>query len=100
MDAGYPGNHAVMTHHENHQNETPDPVETAAQTGDARIEALQAVVDRMTSWQDTAPDGTVEAELRRGLDEAGVPVEDDEVAKLVEALEKPDQPVHVREVLA
>lgn len=94
MAAGYPGNHGAMTHHE-----TPDPIETAAQTGDARIEALQAVVDRMTSWQDTAPDGTVETELRRGLDEAGVPVEDHEVAALVDALEKPDQPVHVRAVL-
>ena len=39
---------------------------------DARITALRAVVDRVTSWQETATDGTIHEELDRGLQEAGV----------------------------
>lgn len=39
---------------------------------DARVAALQGVVDRVSSWQETAPDGTIHDELDRGLQEAGV----------------------------
>ena len=39
---------------------------------DARVAALQAVVDRVTSWQETATEGTIHDELDRGLREAGV----------------------------
>lgn len=38
----------------------------------ARREALQGVIDRVTSWQETATEGTVHEELDRGLAEAGV----------------------------
>jgi len=38
----------------------------------ARKAALQGVVDRVTSWQETATEGTVHEELDRGLAEAGV----------------------------
>lgn len=99
MDGGYPGNHPRMTNHDA-ANAQPDPLETAEETGDARLEAVQAVVDRVTSWQDGAEEGTVESELRRGLADAGVDLDDREVSALVEALEKPDHAVHVRDVLA
>ena len=38
----------------------------------ARREALERVVERVTSWQETATEGTVHDELDRGLAEAGV----------------------------
>ena len=53
---------------------------------DARIEALQGVVDRVTSWQETATDGTIHDELDRGLREAGVTLTEaqrDEVAQRI-----------------
>ncbi len=45
---------------------------------DARIAALQGVVDRVSSWQETAPDGTIHDELDRGLQEAGVTLTDEQ----------------------
>jgi hypothetical protein len=38
------------------------------------VEALQNVVERVSSWQETAPEGTVEDELDRGIAEAGIDV--------------------------
>lgn len=52
-----------------------------------KIAAVQAVVDRVSSYQETAPDGTVEKELRSGLDEAGVGLDDAAVTRLVDAIE-------------
>ena len=54
---------------------------------DERIEAVQAVVDRVSSYQDGAPEGTVEKELRAGFGEVGVEVPDAEVTRLAEAIE-------------
>ena len=54
---------------------------------DEQLEAIQAVVDRVTSWQDGATEGTVVEELRRGLDEVGVQVEESDVARLADAIE-------------
>ncbi len=62
-------------------------------------EAVQIVVDRINSWQETAPEGTIETELRKGLGEAGVEVADDDVTRLVEAIESSDGPVSVDDVL-
>ena len=39
-----------------------------AMTEQDRITAIQAVVDRVTSWQDGATEGTVETELRRAIE--------------------------------
>ena len=66
---------------------------------DERTEAIQAVVDRVTSWQDGAPEGTVENELRKGFGEAGVDVTDDDVRTLAEAIEDRHGAVSVEEVL-
>lgn len=66
-------------------------------------QAAQAVVDRVTSYQESAPEGTVEKELREGLTEAGVELADDDVRRLVDAIEHVDEGdgrVTVGEVLA
>ncbi|WP_309648574.1 hypothetical protein [Nocardioides sp.] len=65
-------------------------------------QAAQAVVDRVTSYQESAPEGTVEKELRDGLTEAGVNLSDDDVRRLVDAIEGTDEGeghVKVAEVL-
>jgi hypothetical protein len=63
------------------------------------IEAVQAVVDRVTSWQDGATEGTVAEELRRGFQEAGVEVSEDEVTRLADAIEDEHGAVDASEVL-
>ena len=62
-------------------------------------EAVQAVVDRVSSYQDGAPEGTVEAELRKGFGESGVEVPDEDVTRLAEAIEKNDGDVSAADVL-
>jgi hypothetical protein len=63
------------------------------------LEAVQAVVDRVTSWQDGATEGTVAEELRKGLGEAGVTLGDDEVATLASAIEDEHGAISASEVL-
>jgi hypothetical protein len=63
------------------------------------LEAIQNVVDRVTSWQDGATEGTVEDELRKGLDEAGVSLGDDEVTALGSAIEDEHGAIDAAEVL-
>ncbi len=64
-----------------------------------QIEAVQAVVDRVSSYQDGAPEGTVEKELRDGFTEAGVEVSDADVTKLVDAIESEHGAVSAEDVL-
>jgi hypothetical protein len=63
------------------------------------LEAVQAVVDRVTSWQDGATEGTVEDELRKGFDEAGVTVSDEERTKLADAIQDEHGAVSAADVL-
>jgi hypothetical protein len=63
-------------------------------------EAIQAVVDRVTSYQDGAPEGTVADELRSGFREAGVDVAEQDVANLAAAIETRHGAVSVEDVLA
>jgi hypothetical protein len=63
------------------------------------IEAMQVVVDRVTSWQDGATEGTVEEELRKGFDEVGVEVEPADLQKLAEAINEENGEVSATEVL-
>lgn len=63
------------------------------------LEAIQNVVDRVTSWQDGATEGTVEDELRKGFTEAGVQVSDDHVTKLADAIQDKHGAVDAAEVL-
>jgi len=67
---------------------------------DEKQEAIQAVVDRVTSWQDGAPEGTVEAELRDGFNQAGVDVDDGDITKLADAIESRHGAVQVTDVLS
>ncbi len=58
----------------------------AASNESADVQALQAVVDRVVSWQDGATQETVREELARGAREAGVQVPDtllDEIARRI-----------------
>jgi hypothetical protein len=64
------------------------------------LEAIQAVVDRVTSWQDGAPEGTVEQELRDGFSQAGVDVSDDEVTSLADAIESEHGAIRAADVLS
>ena len=66
---------------------------------DERLEAIQAVVDRVSSWQDGATEGTVADELRRGADEVGVDLSEDEVRQLADAIEDRHGAVSAAEVL-
>ena len=63
------------------------------------LEAVQNVVDRVSSYQESAPEGTVEKELRAGLDEAGVTLDDAAVTRLVDAIEADGGAVDARSVL-
>lgn len=66
---------------------------------DPDLEAIQLVVDRVSSWQDGATEGTVAEELRKGFDEVGVEVEPDEVDKLADAIQDEHGDVVAAEVL-
>lgn len=65
-----------------------------------KFEAIQAVVDRVTSWQDGATEGTVAAELTRGFDQAGVEVSAEDVNRLADAIESRHGAVSAQEVLS
>lgn len=65
-----------------------------------KLEAVQAVVDRVTSWQDGATESTVEQELRDGFAEAGVDVSDADVKKLADAIQDEHGAVSAQEVLS
>ena len=69
--------------------------ETVDQAGvdDAKVAALQAVVDRLASWQDGAEEKTLREELDEGLDEAGIDVDDDVRERIVAHLR--DDAAHV-----
>ena len=69
-------------------------------TDQDKIAAVQAAVDRVTSWQDGATEGTVEAELRKSLDEVGVTLDQDEFDKVHAAIEEHKGTTDVSEVLA
>jgi hypothetical protein len=64
-----------------------------------KLEAIQAVVDRVSSWQDGATEGTVEQELRKGLGEAEVDLGDDAVTRLASAIEDEHGAIDAAEVL-
>ncbi len=64
------------------------------------MDAIQAVVDRVSSWQDGATESTVEGELRDGFGEVGVDVSDDDVRKLADAIQDEHGAVSAREVLS
>jgi hypothetical protein len=73
-----------------------------AGTGDRtpKVEAVQAVVDRITSWQDGAPEETVRSELLKALGEAGVDVPASFVDAVVERVRDNTEHFDVEPLLA
>lgn len=63
-----------------------------------RNEALQAVVDRVSAYQESAPEATVDKELREALTETDLEVSDEEITTLVRAIEEPGE-VSVTELI-
>ena len=53
---------------------------------DARTEALRNVVDRVSSWQETATDGTIREELDRALAEVGLELSDAEREQITQQI--------------
>lgn len=66
---------------------------------DTELETIQAVVDRVTSWQDGATEGTVETELANGFTEAGIEVDADDRATLAAAIQERHGEVEAASVL-
>jgi hypothetical protein len=66
---------------------------------DARVEMLQAVVDRIVSWQEGADGATVRTELDRALLEAGVDVDEAARRRIVDRVSGETPHFDVREVL-
>ena len=67
---------------------------------DEKTDAIQAVVDRESSWHDGATEGTVEKELRDGFSEAGVDVSDEDTRKLADAIQDEHGAVDAATVLS
>jgi hypothetical protein len=63
-----------------------------------QLDALQFVVNRVGAYQDGAPEGTVETELRKGLKEADLSLDDAHVTALAEAIESADGTVDAASV--
>jgi uncharacterized protein YpuA (DUF1002 family) len=53
---------------------------------DARTEALRNVVDRVTSWQETATEGTIREELDSALDEVGIDLSEAQRQRVTEQI--------------
>jgi hypothetical protein len=63
------------------------------------LQAIQAVVDRVTSYQDGAPEGTVARALDDGFAQAGLQVADEDVTRLAAAIEDEHGSVDASSVL-
>ena len=76
--------------------------ETADQTSvdEAKVAALQAVVDRLASWQDGAEEKTLREELDEGLSEAGIDVDEDVRERIVEHIREDAAHVDARTFLS
>lgn len=64
------------------------------------LTTIQAVVDRVSSYQDGAEEGFVAKELRSGFDEAGIEVPPEHVEALATAIDEEDGNVDAANVLA
>jgi hypothetical protein len=66
---------------------------------DPRVEVLQAVVDRIVSWQEGADDATVRTELDGALSQAGLDLDADTKQRIVDRVSSETPHFDVREVL-
>ena len=67
---------------------------------EAKVAALQGVVDRLASWQDGAEEKTLREELDDGLEEAGIDVGDDVRERIVAHLREDAEHVDARSFLS
>lgn len=82
----------------------PDPpagrtVGVMTHSSSERLQAMQAVVDRVSSYQDGATAGTTERELRAAFGETDLDVSDAEVRRLTDAIERDPASVDVAAVV-
>ncbi|GAB2678791.1 hypothetical protein [Thalassiella azotivora] len=70
-----------------------------ARNENPEVEALQAVVDRVVSWQDGATEETVRAELAKGADEAGVEVDGGVLDELARRIHSDPDRIEVAQVV-
>ena len=66
---------------------------------DPRVEVLQAVVDRVVSWQEGTDRATVRTELDDALSQAGVALDEETKQRIVERVSNQTPHFDVREVL-
>ena len=66
---------------------------------DPRVEVLQAVVDRVVSWQEGTDEATVRTELDAALAKAGIDVDEATRQRIVERVSSETPHFDVREVL-
>jgi uncharacterized protein YpuA (DUF1002 family) len=76
-----------------------DPDSTDVPADDPRVEVLQAVVDRIVSWQEGADETTVRTELDDALAQAGVDLCDAAKHRIVERVSGESPHFDVRDVL-
>ncbi len=76
-----------------------DKVDREAQQDDPRIAVLQAVVDRVTSWQEGSDEQTVRTELDAALGSAEVELDEATRSRIVERVTSETPHFDVREVL-
>lgn len=81
-----------------HENTTDQTTPTDAPS-DAHVEVLQAVVDRVTSWQDGATEETVRKELDDALAQSDADVAQDTRESIVRRIVDDGAHFDVREVL-
>ena len=77
-----------------------ETVDQSTPDADPRLEVLQAVVDRVTSWQDGATEETTRAELDKALTESDVEVDDTIRERIVARIVEDGQHFDVAEVLS
>ena len=78
---------------------TGDDPDRQAGGEDPRLEVLQAVVDRVVSWQEGAEEATVRTELDDALAQAGVAVDEATRQRIAARVSAETAHFDVREVL-
>ena len=77
-----------------------DQPTNSTEAQDAEHEALQAVFDRVVSWQESATPEVIREELDRGLAEAGVDVDEATRARLVQYIHEDGSHGRVSDILS
>jgi hypothetical protein len=77
-----------------------ETVDQSTPDADPRLEVLQAVVDRVTSWQDGATEETIRAELEKALTESDVDVDESTRERIVSRIYEDGEHFDVGEVLS